>query len=50
MRLILKLSANRRYKNLLTSNKVIAFILSKYINVSYRDLMLIIREASRERL
>jgi hypothetical protein len=49
MRLILESGANRRYKNLLTSNKVIALILDEYINVSRRDLMLIVREASRER-
>jgi hypothetical protein len=50
MRLILESGANRYYKNLLTSNKVIAFIPDKYINASRRDLMLIVREASRERL
>jgi hypothetical protein len=49
MRLILESGANRRYKNLLTSNKVIALILNEYINASRRDLVLIVREASRER-
>jgi hypothetical protein len=49
MRLIIELSANRRYKNLLTSNEVIAIILDEYINASRRDLVLIVREASRER-
>jgi hypothetical protein len=49
MRLIIKLSANRRCENLLTSNKVIAIILDKYINASCRDLILIVREVSRER-
>jgi hypothetical protein len=50
MRLILESGANRRYKNLLTSNKVIAFILNEYINISRCNLVLIVREASRERL
>jgi hypothetical protein len=50
MRLILESGANCRYKNLLTSNKVIAFILNKYINTSRRDLVLIVCKASRERL
>jgi hypothetical protein len=50
MRLIIELSANCRYKNLLTSNKVMAIILDKYINASRRDLVLIVREAGRERL
>jgi ribosomal 50S subunit-associated protein YjgA (DUF615 family) len=50
MRLIIELSANCRYKNLLTSNKVIAIILDEYIDASRRDLVLIVREASRERL
>jgi hypothetical protein len=49
MRLILESGANRRRENLLTSNKVIALILNKYTNISRRDLVLIIREASRER-
>jgi hypothetical protein len=50
MRLILELSANRRYENLLTSNEVIALIPDEYIDISYRDLVLIIREVSCERL
>jgi hypothetical protein len=49
MRLILESGANCCYKNLLTSNKVIALILNKYINASRRDLMLIVREASYKR-
>jgi hypothetical protein len=49
MRLITKSSANYYYKNLLTSNKVIAIILDKYINASCYNLILIVREASRER-
>jgi hypothetical protein len=49
MRLIIKSGANYYYKNLLTSNQVIAIILDKYINASYYNLILIFREASRER-
>jgi ribosomal 50S subunit-associated protein YjgA (DUF615 family) len=49
MRLIIESSANRRRENLLTSNEVIAIILDKYTDASRRDLVLIIREASRER-
>jgi hypothetical protein len=49
MRLILESGANRRRENLLTSNKVIALILNKYINASRRDLVLIVREASYKR-
>jgi hypothetical protein len=49
MRLILESGANCRYKNLLTSNEVIALILNEYTNISRYDLMLIVREASRER-
>jgi hypothetical protein len=49
MRLILKSGANCRYKNLLTSNKVIALILDKYINASRYDLMLIVYKASYKR-
>jgi hypothetical protein len=49
MRLILESGANCRRENLLTSNKVIAFILNEYINASRRDLVLTVREASRER-
>jgi hypothetical protein len=49
MRLILESGANCRYKNLLTSNKVTALILDKYMDASRRDLVLIVREAGRER-
>jgi ribosomal protein S12 len=49
MRLILESGANCCYENLLTSNKVIALIPNEYTNVSRRDLVLIVREASRER-
>jgi hypothetical protein len=49
MRLIIELSANRRYKNLLTSNEVIAIILDEYTDASRRDLVLTVREAGRER-
>jgi hypothetical protein len=49
MRLILESGANCRYKNLLTSNEVIALILDKYTNASRYNLVLIVREASRER-
>jgi hypothetical protein len=49
MRLIIELSANYRYKNLLTSNKVIAIILNEYINASRYNLILIVREASYKR-
>jgi hypothetical protein len=49
MRLILESGANRRYKNLLTSNEVIALILDKYINASCYDLVLIVYKAGRER-
>jgi hypothetical protein len=50
MRLIIKSGANCYYKNLLTSNEVIALIPDKYINASYYDLMLIVYEASYKRL
>jgi hypothetical protein len=49
MRLIIELSANCYCKNLLTSNEVTAIILDKYMDASRRDLVLIVREASRER-
>jgi hypothetical protein len=49
MRLIIKSGANCYYKNLLTSNKVIAFILNKYTDASRHDLILIVREGGRER-
>jgi hypothetical protein len=50
MRLIIKLSANCYYKNLLTSNEVIAIILDEYTDASRRDLILIVYKASRKRL
>jgi hypothetical protein len=50
MRLIIESGANCRYKNLPTSNKVIAFILDKYINASRYDLVLIICERGYKRL
>jgi hypothetical protein len=50
MRLIIELSADRRYKNLLTSNKVTAIILDEYTDASRRDLILIVYKAGRERL
>jgi hypothetical protein len=49
MRLILELSANYYYKNLLISNEVIALILNKYINASRYNLVLIVYKVSRER-
>jgi hypothetical protein len=50
MRLIIELSANCRRKNLLTSNKVIAFILNEYINASRCDLVFIVYKRGRKRL
>ena len=50
MRLILKASANQRYKNLLISNKVAIIILDKYGNTSFCDIMLIERYAPNKRL
>jgi hypothetical protein len=50
MRLIIESGANYRRKNLLTSNKVIALILDKYINVSCCDLVFIVYKRGRERL
>jgi hypothetical protein len=50
MRLIIESGANCYYKNLLTSNKVIALILDKYINASYCDLVLIIYKRGYKRL
>jgi hypothetical protein len=49
MRLIIKSGANRYYKNLLISNKVIALILDKYINASCRDLVLAVYKAGCKR-
>ena len=43
MRLILEASANCRYKNLLTSNKVAVIIPDEYSNTSFRDIILIER-------
>ena len=50
MRLIIKSSANRFYKNLLTSDKVIALIPNEYINASCYNLVLIIYKASYKHL
>jgi hypothetical protein len=46
----MELGADYYYKNLLISNKVIAIILDKYINISRRGLVLIIYEVSHEYL
>jgi len=40
MRLILEASTNRRYKNLLISNKVAVIIPDKYGDASFRNIML----------
>jgi len=40
MRLILKASANRRYKNLPISNKVAVIIPDEYGNASFCDIIL----------
>jgi len=40
MRLILEASTNRRYKNLLISNKVAVIILDEYGNASFYNIML----------
>jgi hypothetical protein len=50
MHLIIKLSANYYYKNLLTSNEVIALILNEYINASYYNLVFIIYKKGYKRL
>jgi hypothetical protein len=50
MRLIIKSGANCRYKNLLTSNKVIALILNEYINASRYDLVFIVYKGGYKRL
>jgi hypothetical protein len=50
MRLIIESSANRRRENLLTSNKVTALILNKYINASRRDLVFIVYKRGYKRL
>ena len=42
MRLIIELGADRRCENLLISNKIIAIILDEYINISRRDLIVIV--------
>jgi hypothetical protein len=49
MRLILESGANYRYKNLLISNKVIAFIPDEYTDISRYNLVLIVYKVSRER-
>ncbi len=49
MRLIIESSIDYYYENLLTSNKVIAIILDKYINTSYYNLVLIVCEAGYKR-
>ncbi len=49
MRLIIELHIDYYYKNLLMSNKVIVIILDKYIDISYYDLVLIIREVVYKR-
>jgi hypothetical protein len=50
MRLIIESGANYYYKNLLTSNKVIALILDEYIDASCRDLVLIVCKRGYKRL
>ena len=49
MRLIIESGADRRRENLPTSNEVIALIPDEYTDASRRDLVLTVREASRER-
>jgi hypothetical protein len=49
MRLIIKSSVDRHYKNLLTSNEVMAIILNEYMDVSYYNLVLIVYKVSYER-
>ena len=41
MRLILEASTNRRYKNLLISDKVAIIILNKYNDAGFRDIVFI---------
>jgi hypothetical protein len=50
MRLIIESSANYYYKNLLINNKVIAFILNKYIDASCHDLVFIVYKGGYKRL
>jgi len=50
MRLILKASTNRRYKNLLTSNKVAVIILDKYGNTTFCNIVLIERYTPNKQL
>jgi hypothetical protein len=50
MRLIIELSANCRYENLLTSNEVMAIILDKYMDASRYNLVLIVCKANYKRL
>ena len=45
MQLILEVSTNWRYKNLLISNKVAVIILNKYGDASFRDIILMERYA-----
>ncbi len=50
MRLVIESSTDCYYENLLTSNEVIVIILDEYIDASCCDLVLMVREAGRERL
>jgi hypothetical protein len=50
MRLIIKSGANYCHENLPTSNKVIALILNKYINISYYNLVFIVYKKGYKRL
>ena len=45
MRLILEANANRRRKNLLTSNEVAVIILDEYSNTTFHDIVLTDRYA-----
>jgi hypothetical protein len=49
MRLIIELSVNYYYKNLLINNEIMTIILNKYTNISHYNLILIIHEVSHER-
>jgi hypothetical protein len=48
IRLVLELGADRRYKNLPTSNEVTVLIPDEYTDTSRRNLVLTVREAGRE--
>ena len=48
MRLIIESGANYHCENLLISNKVIAIIPDKYIDVSCRDLVFMVYKAGRD--